>query len=111
MELAVLALRLCHLHRGRVLTAVHKLLETLRAEPGYEVVAMSDHGNSDPPAQRAPLSKRLNVIRDVELVELTPPFLEPSLGIFAIGSRRSGVHSDLGHTNLLRNLTDRHRTP
>ncbi len=82
--------------------AVHKLLEPLRAEPGYEVVAMSDHGNSDPAAQRAPLSKRLNVLCDVELLELTAVFLEPILGKFAIRSRGGGVHSDLGQTSLLK---------
>ena len=90
--------------------AVHKLLEPLGAEPGYEVVAMSDHGNSDSAAQRAPLSKRLNVLCDIELLELAPPFLEPSLGIFAIGSRRGGVHFDLGHTSLLKDLPERDRT-
>ena len=84
-----------------MLTAVHKLLEPLRAEPGYEVVAMSDHGNSDPTAQRAPLSKRLHVLRDVELLELTTTFLEPILGKFAVGSRGGGVNSDLGHSSHL----------
>ena len=101
MALAALVLRLCRLHRGRMLTAVHKLLEAHRVEPGYEVAAMSDHGNSDPTAQRAPLSKRLKVLCDVELLELTTVFLEPILGKFAIWSRGGGVDSDLGHTSLL----------
>ncbi len=101
MGLAVLALRLCRLHRGRVLAALHKLLEPLSAEPDHEVVAMSDHGNCDPTAQRAPLSQRFNVLCDVELLELTTAYLEPSLGIFAVGSRRGGVDSDLGHSSHL----------
>ena len=92
---------LCRLHGGCVLAAVHQLLEPFRAEPGYEVVAVGDHGNSDPTAQRAPLSQGFNVLCDVELLELTTVFLEPILGKFAIGSRRGGVNSDLGHSGLL----------
>ena len=84
-----------------MLAALQKLLQALGAEPGHEVVAMSDHGNSDPTAQRAPLSQRFNVLCDVELLELTTAYLEPSLGIFAVGSRRSGVDSDLGHSSHL----------
>ena len=84
-----------------MLAAVHELLEPFGAEPGYEVVAVGDHGNSDPTAQRAPLSQGFNVLCDVELLELTTVFLEPILGISAIGSRWGGVDSDLGHSGLL----------
>ncbi len=100
----MLALRLSRLQRGRVLAAVDKLLEPLGAEPGYEVVAVGDHGNSDPTAQRAPVSQRFNVLCDVELLELAPVFREPILGKFAIGSCRGGVNSDLGHSGLLEAL-------
>ena len=62
-------LRLRRLHRGRVLAAVHELLEPFGAEPGYEVVTVGDHGNSDPTAQRAPLSQGFNVLCDVEPLE------------------------------------------
>ena len=101
MGLAVLALRLCRLHGGRLLATVHQLLEPFGAEPGYEVVPVSDHGNSDPTAQRAPLPQGVNVLCDVKLLELTTVFLEPILGKFAIRSRRGGVNSDLGHNGLL----------
>ena len=60
-----LALRLCRLHRGRVLAAVHELLEPFGVEPGDKVVAMGDHGHSDPTAEGPPLSQRFNVRRDV----------------------------------------------
>ena len=94
-------LALGRLHKGRVLAAVHQLLEPFGAEPGYEVVAVGDHRNSDPTAQRAPLSQRFNILCDVELIELTTVLLEPILGIFAIGSRRGGIDLDLGHGSLL----------
>ncbi len=84
-----------------MLAAVHQLLEPFGAEPGYEVVAVGDYGNSDPTAQRAPLPQGFNVLCDVELLELTTVFLEPILGKFAIGSRRGGINSDLGHSGLL----------
>ena len=94
--------RVERLHRGRVLVAIHQLLEPIGAEPDHEVVAMRDHGNSDPTAQRAPLSKGFNVLCDVELLELTTVLLEPILGKFAIRSRGGGVNSDLGHRRLPR---------
>ena len=84
-----------------MLAAVHQLFEPFGAEPGYEVVAVGDHGNSDPTAQRAPRSQGFNVLCDVELLELTTVFLEPILGISAVGSRRGGVNPDLGHNGLL----------
>ncbi len=84
-----------------MLAAVHQLLEPSGVEPGHEVVAVGDHRNSGPTAQRAPLSQGLNVLSDIELLEFTTVFREPILGKFAVRSRRGGVNFDLGHSGLL----------
>ena len=95
--LNVLAPLLRRLHWGRVLAAVHELLKPLRVKPDHEIVAMGDHGNSHTAAQSAPISQRLTVFRDVQLLELAVPLLEPILGLNAVVSAGDRVDSDDSH--------------
>ncbi len=88
---------LLRLYWGRVLAAVHQLLQPLRVEPDHEIVAMSDPGNSHTAAQSAPISQRLNVFRDVQRLELAAALLQPILGLVAVVSARDRVNSDASH--------------
>ncbi len=80
-----------------MLAAIHQLPEPLRVKPDHEIVAMGDHGNSHTAAQSAPISQRLTVFRDVQLLELAIPLLEPILGLNAVVSARERVDSDDSH--------------
>ena len=80
-----------------MLAAVHQLLEPLLVKPDDEVVAVGDHGNAHTAAQSAPLSQRLDVFRDDQLLELTTLLLEPILGVLAVRSAGIRVDPDTSH--------------
>ncbi len=80
-----------------MLGAVDQLREALRVEADDEILSVGDDGNAGTAGELPPLAEKVDVAGDVELIVFAVPFIEPSLGVFAVGSSRSSVDLDPGH--------------
>ena len=80
-----------------MLVAINQLAEALRAEANHEVLAVGDDRDAGAAGEGAPFAQQRHVAGDVELVVIATLFIEPSLGVFAVGSSGSSVDFDLGH--------------
>lgn len=82
-------------------TAIDELRQALRVVSDDEVSTICDGGHPCPARQGAPLSEEGDVASDVGFVIRNAVVRKPILGLFTIGSRRSGVDDQWCHRRLL----------
>jgi hypothetical protein len=81
-------------------TAIDELRQTLRVESDDEVSTVCDGGHPRPAREGPPLSEEGDVASDVGFVIRDAVVRKPILGLFTIGSSRSGVDSQWCHSRL-----------